>query len=229
MLSCRTEPVHTHKKEIPAILWPKARSKRKHYYMLRKMTRENEIWLLYLVLRQKLWRQIKHVAGLKQWKLSMISNCVVFGARAPLNSSFKSCRKWTRWLPVLLLNLYFFPCVVKEIKSQIQFVTNWLKINQLYWWVLTANCNACFHSPTAGRKLKKSMAAWKQWQRLHVKNLLHPCWNLSIWKVKEDRVNLLLYTIKEELHMHLIKLIALAYHDTYLKQIINGLLKWSTW
>lgn len=43
-------------------------------------------------------------------------------------------------------------------------------------------------------------------------------------KVK-DSVNLLLYTIKEELHMHLIKLIALAYHDTYLKQIINGLLK----
>lgn len=37
MLSCRTEPVHTHEKETPEILWPKARSKRKHYYMLRKM------------------------------------------------------------------------------------------------------------------------------------------------------------------------------------------------
>lgn len=42
-------------------------------------------------------------------------------------------------------------------------------------------------------------------------------------KVKEDRVNLLLCTIKEELHTHLMKLIALAYHETYLKQIIYGL------
>lgn len=46
-------------------------------------------------------------------------------------------------------------------------------------------------------------------------------------KVKEDRANLFLYTIKEELHMHIIKLIAFAYHETYLKQIIYGFLKHS--
>lgn len=51
--------------------------------------------------------------------------------------------------------------------------------------------------------------------------LLKP-WHL---KVKMDRADRLLYTMKEGLHMHLMKLIALPYHETYLKQIIYGFLK----